>query len=156
MTSALPVGDAYPYLRAASAGIRHHARTLTPRREPVSSSADRVHLDVLHAHLTALHQLLDQLAETSRPPHPAAGRHLATAHSRLFQAAAAVHDAYHLLPAADETPTDTECPPEQLPAGPPVLTICRRHLAAGHVVRRKTTPSDLNTPLHGHTTTCSR
>lgn len=156
MTSALPVGDAYPYLRAASAGIRHHARTLTPRTEPVSSPADRVHLDVLHAHLTALHQLLNQLAETSRPPHPAAGRHLSTAHTRLFQAAAAVHDAYHLLPVADGPPTDTDCHPERLPEGPPVLTICRRHLAAGHIVRRRTTPSDLNTPLHGHTTTCSR
>lgn len=156
MTSALPVGDAYPYLRAASAGIRHHARTLTPRTEPVSSPADRVHLDVLHAHLTALHQLLDQLAETSRPPHPAAGRHLSTAHTRLFQAAAAVHDAYHLLPVADGPPTDTDCHPERLPEGPPVLTICRRHLAAGHIVRRRTTPSDLNTPLHGHATTCSR
>ncbi|WP_217550043.1 DUF6238 family protein [Streptomyces sp. GbtcB6] len=156
MTSALPVGDAYPYLRAASAGIRHHARTLTPRSEPVSSPTDRVHLDVLHAHLTALHQLLDQLVETSRPPHPAAGRHLATAHTRLFQAAAAVHDAYHLLPVADGPPADTGCHPERLSDGPPVLTICRRHLAAGHIVRRKTTPSDLNTPLHGHTTTCSR
>ncbi|MEU6231420.1 DUF6238 family protein, partial [Streptomyces sp. NPDC047042] len=59
-------------------------------------------------------------------------------------------------PVADKTPTDTECHPERLPEGPPVLTICQRHLAAGHVVRRKTTPSDLNTPLHRHTTTYSQ
>ncbi|MFJ9900729.1 DUF6238 family protein [Streptomyces sp. NPDC091280] len=156
MTSALPAGDAYPYLRAASAGIRHHARGLAPYAEHPATPADRVHLDVLHAHLTALHRLLDQLAESTRPPHPAAGRHLATAHTRLFQAAAAVHDAFHLLPVADKPPADTACHPERLPEGPPVLTICQRHLAAGHVVRRKTTPSDLNTPLHGHTTTCSR
>ncbi|GHB93433.1 hypothetical protein GCM10010332_19170 [Streptomyces albogriseolus] len=115
-----------------------------------------MHLDVVHAHLAALHQLLDQLADSTQPPHPAAGRHLATARTRLFQAAAGVHDAFHLLPVADEPPTDTECRPERLPEGPPVLTICQRHLTAGHVVRRKTTPSDLNTPLHGHTTTCSQ
>ncbi|MFE4017988.1 DUF6238 family protein [Streptomyces sp. NPDC059101] len=154
MTSVLPVGDAHPYLRAASAGVRHHARALTKQTAP--TSADRVHLDVVHAHLTALHQLLDHLAEATRPPHPAAGRHLATAHTRLWQSAAAVHDAFHLLPAVHETAPDTECHPERLPEGPPVLTICQRHLAASHAVRRKTTPSDLNTPLHGHTTSCSR
>ncbi|MGW2917757.1 DUF6238 family protein [Streptomyces angustmyceticus] len=156
MTSALPVAEAYPYLRAASAGIRHHTRSLAPRAQPTTSSADRVHLDVLHTHLTALHQLLDHLADAARPPHPTAGRHLATAHTRLWQAASAVHDAFHLLPVADETSAETECHPERLPEGPPVLTICQRHLAAGHVIRRKTTPSDLNTPLHGHTTACSQ
>ncbi|MGD3109336.1 DUF6238 family protein [Streptomyces sp. YGL11-2] len=154
MTSALPVGDAHPYLRAASAGVRHHARALTQQTAP--TSADRIHLDVLHAHLTALHQLLDHLAEVTRPTHPAAGRHLATAHTRLWQSAAAVHDAFHLLPAVHETAPDTACHPERLPEGPPVLTICQRQLAASHAVRRKTTPSDLNTPLHGHTTSCSR
>lgn len=154
MPSALPVGDAYPYLRAASAGIRHHARALTSRDQ--HAAADRVHLDVLHAHLTALHQLLDQLAETTRPPLPAAGRHLATAQARLWQCAAAVHDAFHLVPAADTSSAGTQCRPDRLPEGPPVLTICQRHLAAGHAIRRKTTPSDLNTPLHGHTTTCSQ
>ncbi|MFD9224888.1 DUF6238 family protein [Streptomyces sp. NPDC060064] len=156
MTSAIPVGDAHPYLRAANAGVRHHTRALTTRAQTTPTPADRVHLDVLHAHLTALHQLLDHLTETTRPPHPAAGRHLATAHTRLWQSAAAVHDAFHLLPAVHETTTDTECHPERLPEGPPVLTICQRHLAAGHIVRRKTTPSDLNTPLHGHTTICSQ
>ncbi|MFD5128980.1 DUF6238 family protein [Streptomyces olindensis] len=149
MTSRTRPSDAHPYLRAASAGVRHHTRALTQSPAPV----DRVHLDVLHAHLTALHQLLDQLAETARPPHPAAGRHLATAHTRLWQATAAVHDAFHLLPAASADAT--ECHPERLPEGPPVLTICQRHLAAGHTIRRKTTPTELNTPLHGHTTTCS-
>ncbi|MGW5868274.1 DUF6238 family protein [Streptomyces sp. NPDC055239] len=148
--------EAHPYLRAASAGLRHHTRTLAPEGPAAPAAASRVHLDLVHAHLTALHRLLDQLAETTRPPYPAAGRHLTTAHVRLFQSAAAVHDAFHLLPAADETPADSVCHPERLPEGPPVLTICQRHLAAGHVVRRKTTPSDLNTPLHGHTTTCSR
>lgn len=119
--------------------------------------AGRPHLDVLHAHLTALHRLLDQIAETTRPPHPAAGRQLATAHTRLWQATTAIHDAFHLLPHNTGTPESSECDPERLPEGPPMLTICQRHLAAGHAIRRKTTPTDLNTPLHGHTTTtCTR
>ncbi|AJE81691.1 hypothetical protein SLNWT_1315 [Streptomyces albus] len=154
MTSAIPVGDAYPYLRAASAGIRHHSRTLTPRPDHPATAADRAHLDVLHSHLTSLHQLLDQLTETTRPPHPAAGRQLATAHTRLWQATAAVHDAFDLLPVANEP--GTECHPERLPEGPPVLTICQRHLAASHVVRRKTTPADLSAPAPGGTTTCAQ
>lgn len=147
--------DAYPYLRAASAGLRHHTRLLLARGT-TPAAADRVHLDVLHAHLTALHQLLDQVAETTRPPHPAAGRHLATAHTRLWQCASAVHNAFHLLPSAPDHAADTECHPERLSEGPPVLTICQRHLTAGHAVRRKTTPSDLNSPPPGHTTSCTR
>ncbi|MFJ6017272.1 DUF6238 family protein [Streptomyces sp. NPDC092952] len=136
MTSPTRPDDAHPYLRAASAGIRHHARALTP--------ADRPHLDVFHAHLTALLHLLDRLAINTRPPHPAAGHHLATAHTRLWQATTEVHAAFHLLPGPLPTGTETSsCHPERLPEGPPVLTICQRHLAAGHVVRRKTTPTDL-------------
>ncbi|MBW1597281.1 DUF6238 family protein [Streptomyces sp. JJ38] len=136
--------DAHPYLRASTAGIRHHARTLdrSAPQEPV----DRLHLDVLHAHLTAVHRLLNQLAEAARPPYPGAGRHLAAAYARLWQATAEVHAAFHLLPSA--TSDSTECRPERLPEGPPVLTICQRHLAAGHTVRRKTTPTGLNRPLH--------
>ncbi|MEE1797387.1 DUF6238 family protein [Streptomyces sp. JV176] len=148
MTSRTHPGDAHPYLRAASAGIRHHirgARTGSP-------VVDRVHLDVLHAHLTALHQLLDHFAETARPPYPAAGRNLAVARTRLWQATAAVHDAFHLLPTATQDAA-AECHPERLPEGPPVLTICQRHLAAGHITRRTTTPTDLNRP---RTTACVR
>jgi hypothetical protein len=113
-----------------------------------------MHLDVLHAHLTALHQLLDRLTDNTRPPHPAAGRHLATAHTRLWQATAEIHSAFHLLPSntAAEGAESSACHPERLPEGPPVLTICQRHLAAGHIIRRKTTPTDLRT----HTTACVR
>jgi hypothetical protein len=146
--------DAHPYLRAATAGVRHHSRRLATghaRPSSAAGAADRAHLDVLHAHLTALHQLLDHLAENTRPPHPAAGRHLAAAHSRVWQAGAAVHDAFHTLPSG----TGEGCDPTRLPDGPPVLTICQRHLAAGHAVRRKTTPADLNTPHPGRTTTCA-
>ncbi|MFD3910050.1 DUF6238 family protein [Streptomyces sp. NPDC058603] len=150
MTSAPRADDAHPYLRASTAGIRHHARTLDRSVPP--KPVDRLHLDVLHAHLTALHQLLDQLTEAARPPYPGTGRHLAAAHTRLWQATAEVHAAFHLLPSA--TPNSTECRPEQLPEGPPVLTICQRHLTAGHAVRRKTTPTDLHHPPH--TTACVR
>ncbi|WP_329074918.1 DUF6238 family protein [Streptomyces niveus] len=154
MTSTPHTDDAHPYLRAATAGIRHHTRALERAVPP--QPVGRAHLDVLHAHLTALHRLLDELAETARPPHPAAGRQLATAHTRLWQATTAVHDAFHLLPHNTGATGASECHPERLPEGPPVLTICQRHLAAGHTIRRKTTPTDLNTPLHGHTTTCAR
>ncbi|MFH8991390.1 DUF6238 family protein [Streptomyces sp. NPDC017940] len=157
MTSATPVGDAHPYLRAASAGVRHHTRTLTAETATAPVPADRTHLDVLHAHLIALHRLVDQLQAATRSPHPAAGRQLATAGTRLWQAGAALHDAFHLLPTVHETSADEEeCHPERLPEGPPVLTICQRHLAAGHLVRRTTTPTDLNSPLHGHSTTCAQ
>lgn len=140
----------HPYLRAATAGIRHHTRALN--RSPLPDPVDRAHLDTLHAHLTELHRLIDQLAQTARPPHPGAGRHLAAAHTRLWQAATDIHAAFHLLPATS-TPT-TECRPEELPEGPPFLTICQRHLAAGHIVRRKTTPTDLHRAPH--TTSCVR
>ncbi|MFJ8954943.1 DUF6238 family protein [Streptomyces sp. NPDC102381] len=154
MTSHTPPDDAHPYLRAASAGVRHHTRSLAPSDTNPSRQADRPHLDVLHAHLAALLQLLDRLAENTRPRHPAAGRHLATAHTRLWQATSEVHSAFHLLPTTSteaEANTST-CHPEQLPEGPPVLTICQRHLAAGHSLRRKTTPTD----LRAHTTACVR
>lgn len=154
MTSRTPPDDAHPYLRAASAGVRHHTRALTRTADAPPAPVDRIHLDVLHAHLTALHQLLDQLAETTRPPHPAAGRHLITAHTRLWQATAEVHSAFHLLPSnpAAQSTEASECHPERLPEGPTLVTICQRHLAAGHIIRRKTTPTD----LRPHTTACVR
>ncbi|MFB7025865.1 MULTISPECIES: DUF6238 family protein [unclassified Streptomyces] len=131
-------GDAYPYLRAATAGLRHHTRaqSATGQAQP----SDRPQLDALHAHLTALHRLIDQAAEQTRPERPAAGRHLAMAHARVWQAADSVHAAFHLVPAAAE---DGTCHPERLPEGPPFLTICQRHLAAVHAIRRKTTAADL-------------
>ncbi|WP_129838101.1 DUF6238 family protein [Streptomyces sp. RFCAC02] len=126
-----PVASAHPddadlYLRAATAGIRHHTRALTRRG---TDPATRDHLDQLHAHLVELLRLLDHLTNTVRPQHPAAGRSVAEARNRLWEAATGIHAAFHHLPA----PAD----------GPPLLTICRRHLSASHAVRRHTTPSDL-------------
>ncbi|GAB2331314.1 DUF6238 family protein [Streptomyces variabilis] len=153
MTSPPRPDDAHPYLRAASAGIRHHARALAPSDVDPPRPVDRLHIDVLHAHLAALLQLLDRLADHTRPPHPAAGRHLATAHTWLWQATTEVHAAFHLLPGTPQADAETStCNPERVPDGPPVLTICQRHLAAGHAIRRKTTPTD----LRPHTTACAR
>ncbi|WP_435124572.1 DUF6238 family protein [Actinacidiphila sp. bgisy144] len=145
--------DAHPYLRAATAGLRHHARSLSAH-DAASASADRAHLDALHAHVIALHQLVDTVATTIRTPHPAAARQVTAAHTRLWQSAAAVHDAFHLLPGPTDQPTS--CRPERVPEGPPFLTICQRHLAAVHRVRRSTTPSDLTDPPPGHATICAR
>lgn len=153
MTSRTRPDDAHPYLRAASAGVRHHTRALAPSDATPPRPTDRLHLDVLHTHLAALLQLLDRLAENTRPPHPAAGGHLAAARTRLWQATNEVHSAFHLLPSNSAAEAESSaCHPEQLPEGPPVLTICQRHLAAGHVIRRKTTPTD----LRPHTTACVR
>jgi hypothetical protein len=145
-------GNSYPYLRAASAALRRH--TTTSRH--TAGAADRAHLDLLHAHLIACHQLLDQLDTSSRPSSPAAGRHLAATRTRLWQAAAAVHDAFHTVPLADSVSTTQVCdPPARLVGGPPFVTICQRHQAAVHTVRRTTTPAEIEAPLHGHTTTCT-
>ncbi|MFD9793333.1 DUF6238 family protein [Streptomyces sp. NPDC059070] len=143
-TAVIPGGDAYPFLRAATTAVRHHTRAQPDPDTTTAPPADRLHLDTLHAHLTALHLLVDRLAEATRPERPAATRNLATAHARLWQAADAVHEAFHLLPAPESGAG--ECRPERLPEGPPVLTICQRHLAASHAVRRKTTTATLAVP----------
>ncbi|MFF0740580.1 DUF6238 family protein [Streptomyces sp. NPDC004111] len=159
MSSPRTADEAHPYLRAATAGLRHHTTAIGARAPLTPRSVDRVHLDTLHSHLTALHRLLDQLTDSARPRHPAAGAHLATAHTRLWQAATAAHDAFHTLPHdAVSTPgaAVTECRPDRLPDGSPVLTICQRHVSSGHAIRRKTTARDLEGPPHGHTTHCGR
>jgi len=146
-------GESHPYLRAASAALRRH---ITTSRHP-EGAADRAHLDLLHAHLIACHHLLDELDTTTHPTSPSAGRHLATARTRLWQAAAGVHDAFHALPLPGRASTTQVCdPPARLVGGPPFVTICQRHQAAVHTVRRTTTSADIGAPLHGHTTTCAR
>jgi hypothetical protein len=144
----------HPYLRAANAGLRHHARQFSSDGSGISPVADRAHLDLLHAHLIACHQLAEQLADATHPQSPAAGRALTAVGTRLWQAAAALHDAFHTLPLADATTRPRNCPPGRLD-GPPFVTICRRHLSAVHAVRRKATASQVDEPLHGHATTCA-
>jgi hypothetical protein len=145
-------GESHPYLRAASAALRRHTTTSGYAED----TADRSHLDLLHAHLIACHHLVDQLDTSTRSTSPTAGHHLATARTRLWQAAAAVHDAFHTVPLPDPDSTTPVCdPPARLVGGPPFVTICQRHLAAVHTVRRTTTPAEIDAPLHGRTT-CTR
>ncbi|WP_165983956.1 DUF6238 family protein [Streptomyces sp. YIM 98790] len=147
--------DAHPYLRAATTGVRRHTETRRPALPPGlarNDAADRPHLDLVHAHLVALHALVDQLTEDTRPAWPAAGSHLSLARVRLWQATTAVHDAFHQLRLhTSDTAGGSACP-APLPEGPPFTTICQRHLAATHTMRRTTTPVDLARPVHGHTT----
>ncbi|KPI02869.1 hypothetical protein OK074_5019 [Actinobacteria bacterium OK074] len=135
------------YLAAATAGIRRQTRR--------PAVATRPGLDALHAHLTAVHLLLDQLTEAADPAHPAAIGHLTAARTRIWQATNSLHDALHTTPHLDGTPAAAdECRPEL--EGPPFLTVCQRHLVTAITVRRKTTPADLaSPPLHGHTTHCA-
>ncbi|MFR9723985.1 DUF6238 family protein [Streptomyces sp. MS19] len=130
-----PSSPATLYLRAATAGIRHHAKALT--RTSDGNPPDRHHLDDLHAHIAALLRLLDHLVQVTRPEHPSAGQRLSAARDFLWAATAAVHDSYHRLPPADGSDDGG------LPDGPPTVAICHRHLATGHLVRRTSTPTDL-------------
>ncbi|MEC3997163.1 DUF6238 family protein [Actinacidiphila sp. DG2A-62] len=146
----------HPYLRAAGAALRRHTNIRRPHDDAPPAAADRPHLDLIHEHLIACHQLLDDLSDATGPSSPAAGHHLTRSRTRLWQAAAAVHDAFHALPLAAPDANPPCHPPARLVDGPPFVTICQRHLAAVHTARRTTTAADLNAPLHGHTTTCVR
>ncbi|MGW2404063.1 DUF6238 family protein [Streptomyces sp. NPDC001739] len=144
------------YLRAATAGLRHHARTTAPEASssPLPDPASRAQLDALHIHLTTLLALLDQLAVTTRRHQPGEGGHLAAARTRVWQATEHLHDAFHAAPPTTGTaPGSERCRPDKtLESGPPYLTICQRHLVTTIQVRRQTTPAELHSPLHGHAT----
>jgi hypothetical protein len=100
-------------------------------------AASRAELDALHAHLVALHALLD--AHHSCRPDPARGSHLLAACHRVWQAADAVHTAYHAAPRG-------EAHLPGLPEGAPLLTICQRHQRATRLARRRMTPTDIARP----------
>ncbi|WP_058042204.1 DUF6238 family protein [Streptomyces roseifaciens] len=154
MTPPSPLADNEPlaYLTAATAGIRHHARTTTS--PPGGRPATRGHVDALHAHLTALHTLLGRLTQQTRDERPAQSSHFAAARTRLWQAGEHLHDAFHQAPrtpaSGPDAPQDDTCEQDIDPTGPPFLTICLRHLRTSTVVRQETTPADLHSPLHGH------
>lgn len=155
------------YLRAATAGLRHHTRQTAARTEP--DPVTRAELDALHAHLATLHALASRIAARARDAGtPAHTSQLIAARTRLWQAAACLHAAFHTTPhpgAATPEPRGEPCPAagtgtgtgeeetasQELPPGPPWLTICQRHLVTATAVRRQTTPADLHDPLHGHT-----
>ncbi|TDC72610.1 DUF6238 family protein [Streptomyces hainanensis] len=147
----MPVSSSEPvaYLRAATAGIRHHIRQAAALIGP----AGRHELDTLHAHLAVLHRLFDELVARSVAEAPAEGAHLQAARIRVWQAAALTHDAFHAAPPATpgQLPIAGHCQDLgcEAPAGT-LLTICQRHLASGATVRLRTTPADLRSPVHGH------
>ncbi|MFJ8442864.1 DUF6238 family protein [Kitasatospora griseola] len=136
--------DFVPY---ATAAIDFHRALNVPAGPLVSSRAE---LDSLHAHLVALHGLLDAHARRTSPLLPGEGDHLKAARTRLWQAAEHVHAAYHTAPRPDsgEVPGPDSCR-TRLPEGGPELTICRRHLETARLVRRSSTPADLHSPFTG-------
>ncbi|GAA3796801.1 DUF6238 family protein [Streptomyces phyllanthi] len=146
MPPSTPTTGPLAYLGAATASIRRQTRR--------PALANRPYFDAVHAHLVALHFLLDRLTEDGDPSNPATGSHLTAARTRIWQATSHLHDAYHSAPHLDGTPAMRgDCLSEQVLEGPLFLTICQRHLVTTITVRRQTTPADLaSPPLHGHTT----
>ena len=127
-------------LHVATAALDVHHHTALP--EP-AEAVDRVELDALHAHTTALYELLDTHTGATRGANPVGADHLHAARTRLWQAAEHLHDAFHTAPRPDGTaPTPEQCAARH-PEGAPRLSICRRHLATAVRVRRSTTPADL-------------
>ncbi|MGP4115157.1 DUF6238 family protein [Streptomyces sp. 4N509B] len=136
------------HLQAATAQLRRHHHSARSQIGPAS----RAELDWLHAHLVALHTVVDQVQQRTHAEGALAeAAHLAATRTRVWQATAHLHDAFHAAPGP--TPTPEVCPVDQpqLPPGPARETLCHRHLMASTVVRRQTTPAELHDPLHGHT-----
>lgn len=136
--------DFVPY---ATAALDFHRALNIPAGPLVAS---RTELDSLHAHLVALHGLLDAHAQRTSPLLPGEGDHLKATRTRLWQAADHLHAAYHCAP----RPGSGEIPPPEafrarLPEGAPELSICRRHQEATQLVRHRTTPADLHSPFTG-------
>ncbi|UWM47674.1 DUF6238 family protein [Streptomyces carpaticus] len=147
----LPPPPAVTYLQAATAGIRRQ----TQHTANGTGVPGRVEVDALHAHLVALHGLADQLVgRAADADAPATASDLSAARTRIWQATAHLHDAYHHAPhpGGQQPRIDESCPPNaEPPRELPLLTTCQRHLATSTLVRRQTTPADLHSPLHGHT-----
>ncbi|MEO3750778.1 DUF6238 family protein [Streptomyces sp. B6B3] len=122
------------FLPFATAALDFHRSLDLPGDALVVS---RTELDTVHAHLVALHGLLDAHAVRAGSPMPNGRNRLRAASIRVWQAADHLHATYHAAPrtAGNEG--------NGLPEGAPELTICQRHQAATRLVRRRTTPADL-------------
>jgi hypothetical protein len=133
-------------LHYATAALDVHHHTALPE---IPGMADRVELDALHAHTTALYELLDTHTNGTRRILPVEGDHLHATRTRLWQAAEHLHDAYHSAVREDGSlPTPEECAVRR-PEGAPRLTICQRHISTAARVRRQTTPAELRTAVTG-------
>jgi hypothetical protein len=136
--------DFVPY---ATAALDFHRALNLPSGALV---ATRTELDSLHAHLIALHGLLDAHVARTSPLIETEGDHLKAARTRIWQAADHLHAAYHTAPLPDtgEVPAREACM-ARLPEGAPELTICQRHQHAARTVRRQSTPAELHAPFTG-------
>lgn len=144
-TSSPTAQDFVPF---ATAALDFHRALNVPAGPLITLRAE---LDVLHAHLVAVHDLLDAHAHRTGRLVVVEADQLRAARTRIWQAADHVHAAYHAAPrlGSGEIPEREACRPG-LPEGAPELTICQRHQRAAHLVRRRTTPADLRaffTPL---------
>lgn len=113
------------------------------------SPLPRSEVDAVHAHATALYELVDRAAARTRPTHEAEGDHLRAARTRLWQAAEHLHDAFHSAPRPDSSLPGPEQCRSRRPDGTPELTICQRHLVSSVRLRRQTTPAELRAPFTG-------
>lgn len=145
--SRTPSPTAQDFVPFATAALDFHRALNLPGGTLVTSRAE---LDALHSHLVSLYGLLDAHAVRVGQLLPAEADHLRDARTRIWQAADHLHAAYHAAPrtGSGEVP-DREEYRAGLPEGAPELTICQRHQRAVHLVRRRTTPTDLHAPFTG-------
>jgi len=145
--SRTPSTTAQDFVPFATAAVDFHRELNLPHAPLVTA---RCELDALHEHLVSLHGLLDAHTQRTARILPVEGDQLAAARTRLWQAADHLHAAYHAAPHPDtgEVPTREACR-AGLPEGAPQLTICQRHQRTARLVRRRTTPADLHSPVTG-------
>lgn len=145
--SRTPSPTSQDFVPFATAALDFHRALNIPAGPLVTCRAE---LDALHAHLVSLFGLLDAHAERTGRLILAEGDQLRAARTRIWQAADHLHTAYHAAPrtGTGEVP-DREACQAGLPEGAPELTICQRHQRAAHLVRRRTTASDLHAPFTG-------
>ncbi|MFE9826698.1 DUF6238 family protein [Streptomyces sp. NPDC005791] len=138
---------AQDFVPFATAALDFHRALNIPGGPLVTSRAE---LDTLHAHLVSLYGLLDAHTARTGKLVSGEGEQLRTARIRIWQAAEHLHAAYHAAPrpGSGEVPEPEVCR-AGLPEGAPELTICQRHQRTAHLVRRRTTPTDLHAPFTG-------
>lgn len=142
-----PPAAAQDFVPFATAALDFH-RALNVPAGPLAAS--RCELDTLHEHLISLFGLLDMHALRTVPVVAAEGDSLRAARTRIWQAAADVHTAYHSAPrpGTGQVPGREACR-AGLPEGAPELIICRRHQDAARLARRRSTSADLHAPFTG-------
>src|SRR5690242_19481703 len=90
-----PTPGAQDFVPYATAALNFHRALNLPGGALVATRAE---LDSLHAHVIALHDLLDAHAARTAPLIEAEGDHVKAARTRIWQAADHLHAAYHTAP----------------------------------------------------------